>query len=321
MVRTQQNGVWTSYGSGKMKVLITGGAGYIGTELTYELDKRNDVDEIVIYDNLSRGNYNLFIGDNNLSGKVRFVKGELLDTRLLKKTLEGIDVVYHLAAKVTTPFADQDPHSFEQTNHWGTAELVYAIEESDVKKLIYTSSASIYGASSEEVDVDSPINPRTFYGISKMRGEEHINRLYDKTDTYIIRCGNVYGYSKSMRFDSVINRFLFDANYSGRITINGTGEQTRSFIHIDKTANILAKLMSDDLKPGRYDLVEDTLVINYIADTLKEMYPEMEMMYVNQNLKLRELKVKPNPVINELTDIGVRNLREVLAEFKQKLTF
>jgi UDP-glucose 4-epimerase len=118
-----------------MRILITGGAGYIGTELTYELSKRNEVSEIIIYDNLSRGNYNLFIGQTKLN-KVKFVQGDLLDTRKLKKNLKDVDVVIHLAAVVTTPFSDQNPHLFEQVNHWGTAELVYAIEESKVKKFI-----------------------------------------------------------------------------------------------------------------------------------------------------------------------------------------
>lgn len=305
-----------------MKVLITGGAGYIGTELAYELEQKPEVSEIIVYDNLSRGNFNLFIGSQKFkTDKVRLVKAELLDTRKLKKELKGVDVVYHLAAKVTTPFADQNPHMFEQTNHWGTAELIYAVEESDVQKFIYTSSASVYGASTDEVDIDSPINPRTFYGISKMRGEEHVSRLFDKMDTYIIRCGNVYGYSKSMRFDSVINRFMFDANFHGRITVNGNGQQHRSFIHIDKTANVLGKLVEGPLKSGRYDLVEDTLEINYIADTLKDIYPELEMIYVNQHLKLRELKVKPNPIVNQLIDIEVRSLKQVLESFKDEFTW
>lgn len=305
-----------------MKVLITGGAGYIGTELTYELDRHPNVSEIVIYDNLSRGNFNLFIGRQKLNHKVRLVEADLLDTRSLKKALEGVDVVYHLAAKATTPFADQNPHLFEQINHWGTAELVYAIEESDVARLIYLSSASVYGASSEEVDEKTTPNPKTFYGISKLRGEEHVQRLLDKgLHTYLVRCGNVYGYSKSMRFDSVINKFLFDANYKGRIRVNGSGDQHRSFIHIDKTANILGKLIDAELDPGLYNLVEDTLPINYIADTLKSLYPEMEMIYVNQNLKLRELRVKPNEQLNALTDIEVRTLNQVLTRFKEALTF
>lgn len=305
-----------------MKILITGGAGYIGTELTYELTAHSENDEIVIYDNLSRGNYNLFIGRNKLRSNVTFIHGDLLDTRKLEQALKGVDVVYHLAAKVTTPFADQDPNLFEQINHWGTAELVYAVEESDVKKFIYVSSASVYGSSSEEVSHNTPPNPVTFYGISKMRGEEHVNRLFDSSiDTYIIRCGNVFGYSKSMRFDSVINRFVFQANFKNRITIDGDGEQRRSFIHIDKTADILAKVSAGMLRQGTYDLVEDALSINYIADTFKEIFPGLEFLYVNQRLKLRQLIVKADPAINSLTRIEFRTLKQVLTVFKNEFTF
>src|SRR5258705_10146253 len=115
-----------------MNILVTGGTGYIGTELVKTLAKNTKVDRIIVYDNLSRGNFNFFIGKNQSNGKVKFVQGDILDSRKIRKELKGIDVVYHLAAKVTTPFANIDSHFFEQINHWGTAELVYALEESSV---------------------------------------------------------------------------------------------------------------------------------------------------------------------------------------------
>ncbi|HQD12874.1 MAG TPA: SDR family oxidoreductase, partial [Chitinophagales bacterium] len=199
-----------------MKVLITGGAGYLGTELVKKLVQIPKVKEIVVYDNLSKGIYNFFLctcigGDN-----IRFVQGDILDTRKLKKELKGVDIVFNLAAKIASPYADADPHLYEQINHWGTAELTYAIEESDVKKFVHVSSLSVYGASGKGkvITENTKLNPRTNYGISKMRGEGFVERLIkDKNiDTYIVRLGNVYGFNQTMRFDAVINRFAFEAN-------------------------------------------------------------------------------------------------------------
>src|ERR1044072_8330746 len=154
-----------------MNVLITGGAGYIGTELIYTLDALPEIKNIVVYDNLSRGNYNLFIGHKVTSTKVKFIPGEILDSRKLRNALKNIDVVFHLAAKVTTPFSNTDGHIYEQTNHWGTAELTYALEESNVKQLIFLSSTGVYGSTTAPVNRDSIPQPDSFYSISKLRAE------------------------------------------------------------------------------------------------------------------------------------------------------
>ena len=304
-----------------MKVLVTGGAGYIGTELIYKLDANSDITEVIVYDNLSRPNYNLFIGVSKLSSKIKFVERDILDTRNLKQSLKGVQVVYHLAAKVSTPFADQNAHYFEQINNWGTSELIQAIEESDVKKFIYLSSVSVYGATSGQVDVDNGVNPRTFYGISKMRGEEHASRLLGKIPTYIFRCGNVYGYSKSMRFDAVINKFMIEANFKGRININGDGTQVRSFVHINEVSSILNNIINSDLNSGIYDLVSKNLKINDIVGVLHEVFNDLEMIYVNQHLKLREINVKPNKVILSHGSVKQQSFTDELKTFKDNFSF
>jgi UDP-glucose 4-epimerase len=306
-----------------MKVLVTGGAGYIGTELVSALISRPDVEQVVIYDNLSRHNHNFFLGLRlRNSQKISFIKGELLDSRALRKALKGIDVVYHLAAKVTTPFANDDAHAYEQVNHWGTAELVYAVEDSNVKRFIYTSSTGVYGSSNIPAHEDKPPDPRTFYAASKLRGEEHVRRLIGKLDTYIMRCGNVYGYNKSMRFDAVINKFVFDANFSRRITINGDGKQSRTFIHIETVARALSNLLVADLPSDLYNIVDKNLTVLDILDVLKEIMPDLEFIFINQHLRLHELNVKVNPLITDT--LGIRNnrtLKEELVEFISKFSF
>ncbi len=306
-----------------MKILVTGGAGYIGTELLRALDQNPVVDELVLYDNLSTGNSNFFLnGQREKLHKVQFVFGELLDSRKLRKCLDGVDIVYHLAARVTTPFANTDPHFYEQINHWGTAELVYAIEESDIKKFIYTSSASVYGSTKEILNEQSIPNPRTFYGISKLRGEEHVSRLFEKLDTYIIRCGNIYGYSRSMRFDAVINRFMFDANFKHRITINGKGTQHRAFIHIDPVVQALSGIIENEVPGGTYNLVDRNLQVLDIVDTLKELYPDLEYMFINQHLNLKQMKVDPESRLRQYIDFSnPRTLKEELKGYLEFFSF
>lgn len=301
-----------------MRVLITGGAGYLGTELAIHLDKNPEVTKIIIYDNLCRNNYNLFLHSGIRRGKAKFIKGELLDTRKLREILKDIDVVYHLAANVTTPFANESPHLFEQVNNWGTAELVYAVEESNVSRFIHLSSISVYGSSEEFVDINTIPNPSTFYGTSKLRGEKHVERLIPKLKTYILRCGNIYGYGVSMRFDAVINRFMFDACFLGKIHIHGTGTQNRSFIHVEKVANIANNLLLSDLDSGCYNLVDKSFSILEIADYIKELFPDVEMIFSNQHLHLRELKVKPDERILKLLTLPQTSTREEFEIFKKK---
>lgn len=298
-----------------MKVLITGGAGYIGTALCEALAKDKSIDRITIYDNLSRHNFNLFIGSKKLDDRFEFIEGDILDSRKLRRAVNNADVVYHLAAKVTTPFADQDAHLFEQVNHWGTAEVCYAVEESNVSKLVYLSSVSVYGSGDSERTLDSELNPRTFYGISKMRGEEHVRRLSDQVETHIIRCGNVYGYNRSMRTDAVINKFLFEANFHRKINVHGSGAQHRPFVFIDTVTEALCDILEDKAAAGTRNLVEHNFEVNQIVEVLQELYPDLEMIFINNNMKLRELKVKAEQ------ENGLEVLRTRLKAFKDEFTF
>lgn len=306
-----------------MNILLTGGAGYIGTVLAKNLHKSKHVDKVIIYDNLSRQNYNLFLGhfiENREN--ITFVNGDILDLRKLGKLLKEVDVVYHLAARVSTPFASVDPHFHEQVNHWGTAELVSAVEESNVSKFIYTSSTSVYGASDDYVNEESIPNPKTFYGISKLRGEDHVRRLMKKMDAYILRCANVYGYSSSMRFDAVINRFMFDANFTNKISIHGNGKQFRAFIHVNILVKVLIEILEKEVPSGIYNVVDRNMQILDLVDIVKEIYPALEFIFINQHLDLRQMKVEADSLLRKYIDYqNPETLKEELLYFKERFSF
>ncbi|MGV3639300.1 MAG: NAD-dependent epimerase/dehydratase family protein [Adhaeribacter sp.] len=305
-----------------MKILITGGAGYVGTELIQQLLQNPQIEEIIVYDNLSRQNFNLFIGHNKLSNhKIRFVQGDILDSYKLRKLIGQVEVVYHLAAKVLTTFSNDDPHLFEQVNHWGSAELSYALEQSNVQKVVYLSSSSVYGDSEDQIEESSEPQPRTYYGISKYNGEKMIARLSDRMETYIIRCGNVYGYSRSLRFDAVINKFMFDAHYTNRITIQGSGNQQRAFIHIKKVVQDLADLLTSQVPGGTYNLVDKNLSVMEVANSLRQVYPDLETLFILQDRKSRSLVVNPAGKLSDYSRYPSQTLEVELQEFARQFTF
>ena len=281
-----------------MKILITGGAGYIGTELAHMLLKTNK-NEVIIFDNLSRKNYNLFLEGHFDSSKISFVHGDILDTRKIKSLVNEVDSVVHLAAVVTTPFSNQDTHQYEQTNHWGTAELVYHCDNSSrLKKFVYLSSAAVYGLSENKntVDENSPTNPTSYYGISKLRGEKEVELLKGKKEICIIRCANVFGYSRSMRFDSAINRFMFNAHFNNRIDVYGIGKQVRPYISINEVSNKLRNVIVGSTNDDIVNLFEFNLSLDEIINEgILKVYPNTEILFANQEAPPKHLILnKPN---------------------------
>ena len=183
------------------------------------------------------------------------------------------------------------------------------------------SSVSVYGSGDDIKSIDQPLNPKTFYGISKMRGEEHVRRLQNKCETYIVRCGNVYGYNKSMRFDAVINKFLFEANFHGKINIHGNGEQHRPFVHIDSVTRQMISILNGEHQSGTFNLIEHNYSVNNIVEVLQELNPNLEIIFINNNIKLRELKVDAVKGNMGRSDQSLSLLRERMFAFKQEFTF
>jgi len=274
-----------------MRCFVTGGAGYLGTSLIAELDRRGSCSEIVVYDNLSRGSYSFFLDGDSFRTPIRFIRGDLLDTRALHAAMNGIDTVVHLAARVKTPFGDQDAMAMDQINHWGTAELSYAIEKHAVRRVVYASSTAVYGHAGHAVSTSDPPAPVTAYGASKLAGEKMLRRL-DDCDVCIVRCGNIYGFNRSMRFDAVVNRMAFDATFAGRVRVEGSGEQARSFISVRRAAEVLAEFTCGDAPGDTWDLVEHTRTVNEIADTLDRIHPDMERLSVQSGLAAGSLRVE-----------------------------
>ena len=158
--------------------------------------------------------------------------------------------------------------------------------------------------------------------MSKLRGESHLDPFADEMEVIIIRCGNIFGYSHSMRFDAVINRFVFEANYFNRITVQGDGKQERAFVHIDTVTKVLAQLVDGNVDSGIYNLVETNYSVFDLVDTLKEILPGLEFSFVDQHLGLRTLKVDTSSsLFDKITLPESQSLHARLTRFLAHFSF
>ena len=176
-----------------MRVLVTGGAGFIGSHLVDRLAwVEGSKNEIVVLDNLSRGKL------NNLAQSlefIQFVEGDIRDKNLVAKLTAGVGVLYHLAAQSNVMAAEQDIGSTLSTNVWGTLNLLRAAHAARVPRVVFTSSREVYGdASSLPVPETACFKPKNAYGASKAAAEVYC-RLYQAKglDVSILRLANVYG--------------------------------------------------------------------------------------------------------------------------------
>lgn len=252
-----------------MNALITGGAGFIGSNVASYLVKMGW--RVRVFDNLSSGDKRNIDEEN-----VDFVYGNICDFEALVAACKGCDVVFHLAASVGRQKSIDDPQGDSMVNVIGTINLLEAMKLNGVNRIVYSSSAAIFGELiAVTIDESHPQNPDSPYGISKLAAEKLVlaySELY-QINAVCLRYFNIYG--KNQRFDLYGNVIPIFANsiFSGRpITIYGNGEQTRDFLNVrDVTrANYLAA--TTGIGTGVYNLGSGTsITINKLAEMLNKM--------------------------------------------------
>lgn len=284
-----------------MNILITGGAGYLGANLCASLLQEETVESMLVYDNFSRKNFNsLAMCHDSHAGKLSIRYADILDNAELSKAIESCEFIVHLAAVSRTPFNDDNPHYFDQINHWGTASLVREIEKSaDKKRIIFVSSGSVYGRTEVAGDENKVPHPVTSYALSKFAAENQIQRLDEKHDVAILRFGNIFGLGKATRFDSVINKFFLDAVLSRPLRIEGSGHQVRPFIYIDEAVEMLKIFIQHRHLKGFYNVNSHNWSVNEIVEGFRLQFKDLEAININQNEKLRDLMFEPSSIVKE----------------------
>jgi len=218
-----------------LRVLVTGGAGFIGSNLVDVLAKNNSV---VVFDNFSSGTLEN-VSHHMGKGNVEVVRGDIRDKELLRKATKGIDVVYHLAVQCLR-ISINDPEINHEVNATGSLNVCMAAHEHRVKRLIYVSSSEIYGTAVHAPMFEThPCEPTTVYGGSKLAGEKYamaFHRTY-KLPAMVVRPFNTYGPRVHLKGNhgEVIPKFFIRAMNDQPPVIFGDGEQTRDFTHVADT--------------------------------------------------------------------------------------
>ena len=305
-----------------MKVLITGGAGFIGSHLTAYLAENGN--EVTVLDNLLRGNKI----EDHILGKITFVEGDVRDQDLVMQLAENCDQIYHLAAILGVDIVADNPVETMETEVEGTKNVVYAALKQGVKKVIYASTSGVYGHSAIEKSVDEEImiDPRTSYAMAKRYNEIYLKAVYEERglESISLRFFNVYGPRQDDRM--VIPRFFEQALRNEPITVFGSGKQTRDFTSVEETIISLVKLSEVSKGAEIYNIANETeLNILELAEYIKELTKssseiqlidspanrydyEVERRVGSSEKLLKTVGFKPNTDIR----LGLKKLQESL---------
>lgn len=272
-----------------MKILITGGAGYIGSVLTSTLINEGHFVRAIDTLWFEPSTPLQFINLNNYE----FIKGNITEPHIIKEALKDIDYIIHTAAIVGDPASKLFPELTEKINNVASKQLIKLAKESAVKGIIFFSTCSNYGVSDSLANENSPLNPLSLYAETKVRVEKYL--IEEKPIDYIIcRLSTVYGLSPRMRFDLTVNDFTVNAYYSKKLDIF-LPMSYRPYVHVYDISLVMKQFISkfDECKNDVYNLGfpgENYQKIE-IANIVKKYIPDLEINILKEGGDKRDYRV------------------------------
>ena len=251
------------------RALVTGGAGFIGSNLVRALLERGD--DVRVLDNFSTGNR------ANLEGlDIEIVEGELRSYERVHNAVRGRDVVYHLGALGSVPRSVQDPLTSSAVNVEGTLNVLLAARDEGIRRVVYASSSSVYGSKRElPVDESLPPDPISPYGVAKLAAERYcvsFSRVYESFESVVLRYFNVFGPRQSpfSQYAAMVPLFVTAIAAGRPVTVYGDGEQSRDFTYVANVVDATMRAADAAGANGRIFNVAagSPATVNTVAETI-----------------------------------------------------
>jgi len=263
-----------------MNILVTGGAGYLGSVLIPKLLARGHEVSVLDIGYFGLGHLRY------LYPAVELIRADITrinrDGKFRDSLLDGCECIIHLAALSNDPSAELNPELTKTINFEATVELAKDAKARGIR-FLFSSSCSIYGSSDGEVNEEGEVNPLTVYAISKLKAEEALIRLKDNSwSPIILRNGTLFGYSPRMRFDLVVNIFSLYSTLHNQIKVFGDGMQWRPFLHVSDCARAFAYFAEkENPQFSSYNVAYENLRVIDVVKIFKRINPKLQVEYVN----------------------------------------
>ena len=297
------------------KVLVTGGAGHVGSVLVQNLLEKGY--NVTVLDKM-------IFGDEGLTSlpteNLKIVKGDIRDRNIVDKATQNIGAVIHLAAISNDPCSELDHKLTKEVNYEGTVNLLNNAKKNGVERFIYASSSSVYGIKDEpNVTEDLPLDPLTIYSKTKTWSEKVVKEANDDDFTTVnIRPATVCGYSPRMRLDLVVNILTAHAIMNRKIIVFG-GSQERPNIHIKDIADLytlMLQLPKEKIEGEAFNVGFENHTVMKLAEIVKEVVGDDVKIEVQDTDDLRSYHISSDKLIRTAGYKPKRKIKDAILDIK-----
>jgi nucleoside-diphosphate-sugar epimerase len=262
-----------------MNIVVTGGAGYLGSVLVPKLLVRGHRVRVLDVGYFGIGHM------RSMRPAVELIREDIRrfceDPRASSRVLDGIDCVIHLAAISNDPSAELDPGLTDKVNFRATQALADAAKARGIR-FIFSSSCSVYGEAPDEIDEEGHVLPCTAYARSKVHSDRYLNAIATSSwRPVVLRNGTLFGYSPRMRFDLVVNIFAFMSTFYNEVKVFGDGEQWRPFLHVSDCARAFIHFAEGgEQEHIVYNIANENLRVGDLVGVFQDINPNFRPVFL-----------------------------------------